>query len=47
MSITKSEKVLDEMIQQTWKRIRSPQEIRSFLDRREAAVSFFDGEFEF
>lgn len=47
MTITRSEEALDEIIQQTWKRMRSPQEIRSFLDRREAAVSVFDGDFEF
>ncbi len=47
MTISRSEKALDEIIQQTWKRMRSPQEIRSFLDRREAALSVFDEEFEF
>lgn len=47
MTTTDSQKKLDEIIQQTWKRMRSPSEIRSFLDRREAALSVFDEEFEF
>jgi hypothetical protein len=47
MSITESEMVLDSIVQQTWKRMRSPREIQNFLNRREALLSPFEEEFDF
>lgn len=47
MSITESEMVLDGIVQQTWKRLRSPREIHEFLDRREQTLSPFEDELDF
>ncbi len=38
MTTTQSERELDTVIQQSWKRMRSTEEIRSFLARRVAAL---------
>lgn len=38
---------LDSMIQQTWKRMRSPEEINSFLARRERALQECDVELDY
>lgn len=47
MSITESEAILDGIVQQTWKRVRSPREIQEFLVRREQLLSPFEEEFSF
>ena len=47
MSITESEMVLDSITQQTWKRMRSREEIHQFLNRRERELSPFEDEFDF
>ena len=48
MSITESEMALDSIVQQTWKRARTSQEINAFLAEREVALAgtYFE-EFEF
>ena len=38
MSTTESEQVLDSIVQQTWKRIRTAEEIGAFLAAREVAL---------
>lgn len=44
MSITESERVLDSIVQQTWKRIRTAEEIGAFLSRRELALQDYNEE---
>ena len=44
MSITESERVLDSIVQQTWKRIRTAEEIGAFLARRELALQDYSEE---
>lgn len=38
MSAQEAESALDTIVQQTWKRARTSQEINSFLSRRELAL---------
>ncbi len=44
MSTQESESALDAIVQQTWKRARTTQEISDFLTRRFAALDEFDSE---
>lgn len=44
MSTQESESALDAIVQQTWKRARTTQEISSFLNRRFAALDEVDSD---
>jgi len=44
MSTQESESALDVIVQQTWKRARTTQEINDFLSRRELALENVSGD---